>query len=148
VRQKVRFSRPPSPALPQGTVKRLVGQPTRLSATSVEAASKVASNLSFSASGPRSRGGWQQRLTLGPGDVLNFSLFGQPEMTRNDILIAPDGRVSYLQAQDILAAGLTVDELRARFDEELGKYLRAPRTFITPAKTSTCSPMILFIFPR
>jgi protein involved in polysaccharide export with SLBB domain len=40
--------------------------------------------------------------------------------------------VSYLEAQDVLATGLTIDELRAKMDEELGKYRRAPRTIITP----------------
>src|SRR5207245_338407 len=44
----------------------------------------------------------------------------------------PDGRISYLEAQDVMAAGLTVDELRAKLDEELGKYRRVARTVITP----------------
>jgi protein involved in polysaccharide export with SLBB domain len=78
------------------------------------------------------RGAWQQRFTLGPGDVLNISLFGQPELSRSDVFVGPDGRVSFLQAQDLLASGLTVDELRAKFDEELAKYYRTPRTMITP----------------
>jgi protein involved in polysaccharide export with SLBB domain len=89
-------------------------------------------NLSFSVTGPAQRAPWQTHFTLGAGDVLNFSLFGQPDLNRADVFIGPDGRVSYLQAQDILAAGLTVDELRAKFDEELSKYYRTPRTIITP----------------
>jgi protein involved in polysaccharide export with SLBB domain len=47
-------------------------------------------------------------------------------------MVGPDGRVSYLQAQDMQAAGLTIDELRERFDQELSKYYRAPRVIITP----------------
>ena len=31
-----------------------------------------------------------------------------------------------------MATGLTIDELRARFDEALSKYRRTPRTIITP----------------
>ena len=31
-----------------------------------------------------------------------------------------------------MAAGLTVDELRARLDEALSKYYQNPRTIITP----------------
>src|SRR5256886_12041782 len=88
---------------------------------------------SFSVLTSRGRAPWQDRFTLGPGDVLNFSLLGQKELTRHAISIGPDGRVNYLQAQDIMAAGLTVDELRAKMDEALAEYYRAPRTIITPA---------------
>jgi protein involved in polysaccharide export with SLBB domain len=85
------------------------------------------------ASGPAKRAQWQDRLTLGPGDVLNFSLLDSPELTRSEVVIAPDGRVTYLQAQDIVATGLTIDELRAKFDKELEKYYRSAHTIITPS---------------
>jgi protein involved in polysaccharide export with SLBB domain len=89
-------------------------------------------NLAFSIVHPWQRAAWQEHLTLGPGDVLNFGLFGQPELAVQEIMVGPDGRVSFLEAEDILATGLTVDELRARLDTELGKYHRAPHTLITP----------------
>ncbi|MBC8096158.1 MAG: SLBB domain-containing protein, partial [Akkermansiaceae bacterium] len=89
-------------------------------------------NLTFSVVNPAQRAAWQERLTLGPGDILNFSLYAEPTLTRMDVPIAPDGRVSYLEAQDILATGLTVDELRTRVDEQLGKYRRAARCIVTP----------------
>jgi protein involved in polysaccharide export with SLBB domain len=46
--------------------------------------------------------------------------------------IGPDGRISYLQARDITAAGLTIDELRAKMDAALSKYYQNPRSIITP----------------
>ena len=91
-------------------------------------------NLSFSVVSPTRRAAWQQRLTLGAGDVLNLSLYSEPTLTQTGVPIGPDGRVSFLEAQDIEAAGLTVDELRARLDAELAKYRRAPRTIITPVE--------------
>ena len=89
-------------------------------------------NLAFSGAAAGRRAAWQQKFTLGPGDVLNFGLFGQPEQARTEVPVGPDGRVSYLQATDIVATGLTVDELRAKIEEELGKYYRSPRVLITP----------------
>jgi protein involved in polysaccharide export with SLBB domain/capsular polysaccharide biosynthesis protein len=89
-------------------------------------------NISFSAASRAERAEWQKRLTLGPGDVLNISLFGQPDADRKDVPIGPDGRISFLQANDIMAAGLTIDELRAKLDEELAKFYRAPRTIVSP----------------
>jgi protein involved in polysaccharide export with SLBB domain/capsular polysaccharide biosynthesis protein len=88
-------------------------------------------NLSFSVV-HSSRAHWQEHLTLGPGDILTFGLYGDPLATRQDVTIGPDGRVSFLEAHDILATGLTIDDLRARLDQELGKYIRSPRTIIMP----------------
>ncbi len=64
--------------------------------------------------------------------MLTFHLFGSPELTREEVPVGPDGRVSYLEAEGVVSAGLTVDELRARLDESLGKFRRAPQTFVTP----------------
>jgi protein involved in polysaccharide export with SLBB domain/capsular polysaccharide biosynthesis protein len=86
----------------------------------------------FSVSSPAQRAEWQQRLTLGPGDVLSFHLFGSPELTREDVPIGPDGQISYLEAENIVASGLTVDELRERLNAELGKFRRAPQAYVTP----------------
>lgn len=97
----------------------------------IQPVAKLEAKPSFSSS-PRKRAAWQERLTLGPGDTLNFSLFGRPELTHQEVDIGPDGRVSYLQAQDVLAAGLTIDELREKLDAELANYYRAPRTILTP----------------
>lgn len=81
---------------------------------------------------PDQRAEWQKRLTLGPGDVLNLSLYGYPELSKANVAIGPDGRISFLQAQDVMATGLTVDELRAKLDQELARYYRNPRTVIIP----------------
>ncbi|MGH7996131.1 MAG: polysaccharide biosynthesis/export family protein, partial [Opitutaceae bacterium] len=78
------------------------------------------------------RAPWQKRLTLGPGDVLSFRLFGAPELTRTNVVVGPDGRVSYLEAEDIVAEGLTVDQLRARIDQALARYRRAPQAMVAP----------------
>jgi protein involved in polysaccharide export with SLBB domain/capsular polysaccharide biosynthesis protein len=99
-------------------------------ATNSEAA--LTTNLSFSITEPSQRSEWQKRLTLGSGDVLNIGIYGQSDSLRPDVLIGPDGRFSYLEAQNVLATGLTIDELRTNLDQELGKYRRVPRTIITP----------------
>jgi protein involved in polysaccharide export with SLBB domain len=75
---------------------------------------------------------WQEKLTLGPGDAMEISLYGQKESMRQ-IVIGPDGRFSYLQAQDVTGTGLTVDELRAHLEQILMKYHLAPRVVIAPA---------------
>lgn len=91
-----------------------------------------AAPLVFAGSNAKAKGAWQQRLTLGPGDVVNFAIYGQPELARNDVSIEPDGRVSYLQAQGVMAAGLTLDELREAMTAELAKYRKKTRLVVTP----------------
>ena len=76
------------------------------------------------------RSAWQEHLTLGPGDVLTLSLFERPELTRNNVVVGPDGRVTYLQAESVEASGLTIDELRSKLDSSLGAFYRSPRTII------------------
>lgn len=99
-------------------------------AATAQAASRPKGSLSVHS--PDQRAEWQKRLTLGPGDVLNLSLYGYPELSKANVAIGPDGRISFLQAQDIMATGLTVDELRAKLDQELARYYRNPRTVIIP----------------
>lgn len=89
-------------------------------------------NQLFAMSAPGRKAEWQKRLTLGPGDILNISLYNQPESAREEIPIGPDGRISFLQAQDIMATGLTVDELRETLNKKLSEYYNTPRTIITP----------------
>ena len=101
-------------------------------ATPVVTAGVAATPAAFSVVDPARRADWQRRLVLGPGDVLSFHLFGSPELTRDDVPIGPDGRISYLEAENIVAAGLTVDELRDGLNLELGKFRRAPQAYVTP----------------
>ena len=89
-------------------------------------------NLALQATNSMKRAAWQERLTLGAGDVLNLQLFDVADSIRTEVPIGPDGRISFLQARDILATGLTIDELRAKMDEALSKYYQNPRTIISP----------------
>ena len=77
---------------------------------------------------------WTDHYTLGPGDLLNFALYGRPDLLRNDIAVQPDGNISYLQAAGIRAEGLTIAELRAKFDEALGQFHRRARVIISPSE--------------
>jgi len=78
------------------------------------------------------RGKWQERMTLGPGDILNLSLLENADTVRLDVPVGPDGRLNFLQARDIMASGLTIDELRDKLDDILGKFYDKPHAVITP----------------
>jgi protein involved in polysaccharide export with SLBB domain len=88
-------------------------------------------------SAPSSPTSWRNRYELGPGDVINFSLFGRPELDRPGFRIAPDGTISYLQAQNIKVAGLTIDEARLVIEQGLSSNFRSPRVIITPQEVGS-----------
>ncbi|MEI6673598.1 MAG: polysaccharide biosynthesis/export family protein [Verrucomicrobiota bacterium] len=87
--------------------------------------------------GPSSPASWRNRFELGPGDVINFALFGRPDLARPGFRVAPDGTVSYLQAQNIKVAGLTLDEARLVIEKALAANFRSPRVIITPQEVAS-----------
>jgi protein involved in polysaccharide export with SLBB domain len=104
-----------------------------LNAAEPSPGSQTGTNAALWAGTPSKRGKWQERMTLGPGDVLNLSLIETPDTARVDVPVGPDGRITFLQARDVMAAGLTIDELRAKMDETLGKFYQNPHVVITPS---------------
>lgn len=86
---------------------------------------------------------WQTRYTLGPGDTLNFSVYDRADLARENVQIAPDGTVSYLQAVAVRAQGLTLDQLRTRLEEELSKYQKNVKVIITPSAVASKSFAII-----
>lgn len=73
---------------------------------------------------------------LGAGDVLRFRLHGSEGLVQVSP-IAPDGTVSFLQAKQIRAGGLTVPQLRARMQEALAVYHRDPKLIVTPVQLAS-----------
>jgi protein involved in polysaccharide export with SLBB domain len=86
---------------------------------------------------------WTRHYTLGPGDVMDFSLYGRPDLTRVDLFIEPDGNISYLQATGIHAEGLTVDQLRQKMEQALSVYYKQPRVMIAPKELHSKKYFIL-----
>ena len=86
---------------------------------------------------------WRDSYTFGPGDVLNIAFFGKPELRRDGLRIAPDGTISFLQANSVHVAGMTIDEIRATFEAALSRYYRNVRLIITPGELASKRNIIL-----
>jgi polysaccharide export outer membrane protein len=59
------------------------------------------------------------------GDVVEVFIWQQPDLTR-DVIIRPDGRVSFPLVGDVEAAGMTLTELDHILSQRLKTYLRFP----------------------
>jgi len=84
-----------------------------------------------------------EEKTSGPyriniGDVLEISVLDEPEMTR-EIIVMPDGAVTYLLVGEMQAQGLTIAELREKLTLALQEFFINPYVSII-AKTINLPP--------
>jgi polysaccharide biosynthesis/export protein len=63
-----------------------------------------------------------QGYKLQPGDVLQVNVWKETEL-QSEVLIRPDGGISFTLAGDLAAAGLTTDELRAQLEARVRKLV-------------------------
>ena len=59
---------------------------------------------------------------LQPGDLLTVNVWKETDL-QSDVLIRPDGGISFALAGDMPAAGLTTDELRAELETRVRKLI-------------------------
>jgi len=60
-----------------------------------------------------------------PGDQLLISVWKEEDMVR-DVLVRPDGRVTFPLVGEFMAAGDSVENLRLRISDRLEKYIPDP----------------------
>ena len=63
--------------------------------------------------------------TIGADDVLNVMFWRDKEMSA-DVVVRPDGRITLPLVNDIVAVGLTPEQLRDRIREEASRYVEDP----------------------
>ena len=66
---------------------------------------------------------------IGAEDVLNVSVWKEPEVTRT-VPVRPDGKISLPLINDIQAAGLTPAQLTGLITEKLNKYFTDPQVTV------------------
>jgi polysaccharide export outer membrane protein len=67
---------------------------------------------------------------IGKSDVLNISVYDEPDLSVSGIPVRPDGKISFPLVGDVQAEGLTGDELAASLTERLRQYLLAPKVSV------------------
>ena len=70
-----------------------------------------------------------------PGDVLEISVWNEESMQRQ-VLVRPDGGLSYPLAGEVQAAGKSVGELQALVTERLTKYIPDPVVTVSTQQLS------------
>ena len=71
----------------------------------------------------------QERYKLQPGDILEVTVWKEPELSR-EVLIAPDGHVTLPLAGSVSARGKDATELEAELKTGLKKYIEEPEVTV------------------
>jgi polysaccharide export outer membrane protein len=62
------------------------------------------------------------RYVVQPGDLLQVSVWHEPDLTR-EVRVSPDGWITYPLVGEVQAEGATVESLRTALEEKLHKYI-------------------------
>lgn len=68
---------------------------------------------------------------LESGDVVRVHVWNEPNHSRDQVLVRPDGRISLPLVGDIPAAGLTIEELAKVVKREVEKFVPNPRVDVS-----------------
>ena len=64
----------------------------------------------------------QEKYLLGPEDTIEISVWKEPELTKQ-LVVRPDGKITYPLIGEVKVAGLTVKELQKEVSKGLEKYV-------------------------
>ncbi len=79
--------------------------------------------------------------TIGPDDVLTVVFWREKDMSA-EVIVRPDGRISLPLINDIQAAGLTPDELRASLESAAAKFVREPNASVVVKQVNSLKVFI------
>jgi polysaccharide export outer membrane protein len=67
---------------------------------------------------------------LQPGDVVNVSVWREPDLERT-LLVRPDGGIAFPLAGDLMAAGQTIAQLTEAIAAKLAQFIPSPVVTVT-----------------
>ena len=76
----------------------------------------------------------QEKYLLGPEDVIEVSVWKEPDMTKQ-LVVQPDGKIYYPLVGEIRAAGKTVKQLQEEISKRLEKFVTDAAVTVILLKT-------------
>ncbi|MGE5196891.1 MAG: polysaccharide biosynthesis/export family protein [Deltaproteobacteria bacterium] len=71
--------------------------------------------------------------TIGEEDTLQISVWQNPDLNQ-EVVVRPDGKISFPLIGDVQATGLTISELDRQMTEQLKEYIKYPEVSISIKK--------------
>lgn len=114
-----------APQAPQAiTLPQKIALEEKAKKKEAEAAIKEPGALESAAEAP------EKEYYIDIGDVLDISVWQVPDLSRPEVIVRPDGKVSFPLIGDVKAEGLTLTQLDDIITEELKEYVKAPQVSI------------------
>ena len=63
---------------------------------------------------------------LHPGDKVIIGVYDDPKLLPQEMIVAPDGKISYPMVGELMAGGKTVEQIRLELQGRLKKYISDP----------------------
>ncbi|MGH9440549.1 MAG: polysaccharide biosynthesis/export family protein, partial [Terriglobia bacterium] len=83
-----------------------------------------------------------------PNDVLDVSVWKQPDLSFRGLPVRPDGKISLPLINDVQAAGFTAMQLSAAITHELKRYLVDPQVTVVVSEVNSQRYYMLGEVPR
>jgi polysaccharide export outer membrane protein len=64
-----------------------------------------------------------EEYRIAPPDVLEISIWGEPELQRANLVVRPDGKVSFPLVGDLDVAGKTTAEVKEQLESAIQQYI-------------------------
>lgn len=80
---------------------------------------------------------------LGPGDVISVGVWGYEDLKNEELVVRPDGKLSFPLAGELTVQGMTSGELTAALTTRLGDYVKDPNVTVNVAKFRTTRVYVL-----
>lgn len=84
-----------------------------------------------------------EAYVIGPLDVLQITVWKEPEMSMASVPVRPDGKISLPLLNDVRAAGLTTVQLNASLTTQLQKFVQDPK--VTTVVTAVNSKRVYIL---
>ncbi|MFK8020291.1 MAG: XrtA/PEP-CTERM system exopolysaccharide export protein [Pseudomonadales bacterium] len=78
----------------------------------------------------------EQPYVLGVGDELDIQVWRNPDLSTS-VPVRPDGRISTPLVGDIIAAGVTAEDLGRTIEDKLSQYIRNPQVTVVVTQASS-----------
>lgn len=80
---------------------------------------------------------------IGPNDVLQITVWKNPELSLEQVVVRPDGKISFPLLDDVQAAGLTPLELKQVLADRLSEYITAPHVTVVVRQINSKNVYVL-----
>lgn len=89
-------------------------------------------------------GAVQRNYLIGPGDVLEISVWKEEALTKN-LSVLPDGRISFPLIGEVVAAGKTVTRLKKEIANRLVRFVPDP---VLSVSVQQVNSLIIYVIGR